>query len=243
MAKHEGLLLKIDSKENISGYMQENDNKIPIDNTTIKDELISFSEEDFEEYSELQNEIRKVYRPHPDKSKERFALIKNLTAKAEKALAKYRAFYGLLNRLMIEDFLGEDDATEHYLREYASYLDQIKSVQFFVLHFFSDLSNKKEIDINEDFNYNSVQISTVFYFEDNKSKQMYHIRNLTKYYFLLLHLFVEHGYRLCRCQALRQILCAKDKKENPVLRQSSEKRKNLQGICAEIKAPSLGKQK
>ena len=27
MAKHEGLLLKIDSKGNISGYMQENDNK------------------------------------------------------------------------------------------------------------------------------------------------------------------------------------------------------------------------
>ena len=27
MAKHEGLLLKIDSKGNISGYMQENNNK------------------------------------------------------------------------------------------------------------------------------------------------------------------------------------------------------------------------
>ena len=50
MAKHEGLLLKIDSKGNISGYVQENNNKIPIENTTIKDELISFSEEDFEEY-------------------------------------------------------------------------------------------------------------------------------------------------------------------------------------------------
>lgn len=77
MAKHEGLLLKIDSKGNISGYMQENDNKIPIEDTTIKDELISFSEEDFEEYSELQNEIRKVYRNYPKESEERFALIKN----------------------------------------------------------------------------------------------------------------------------------------------------------------------
>ena len=161
MAKQEGLLIKIDSKGNISGYMLENDNRIPIENTTIKDELISFSEEDFEEYSELQNEIRKVYRTYPDKSEERFALIKNLTAKAEKALAKRRTFYGLLNRLMIEDFLGENDGTEHYLRECASYLDQIKTVQFFVLHFFSDLSNQREIDINEDFNYNSVQISTV----------------------------------------------------------------------------------
>ena len=73
MAKHEGLLLKIDSKGNISGYMQENDNKIPIEDTTIKDELISFSEEDFEEYSELQNEIRKVYRNYPKESEERFA--------------------------------------------------------------------------------------------------------------------------------------------------------------------------
>lgn len=152
MAKHEGLLIKIDSKGNISGYMQENDNKIPIENTTIKDELISFSEEDFEEYSELQNEIKKVYRTYSKESEERFALIKKLTAKAEKALSKYRAFYGLLNRLMIEDSLGEDDATEHYLREYASYLDQIKTIQFFVLHFFSDLSSQKEIDINEDFN-------------------------------------------------------------------------------------------
>ena len=69
MAKHEGLLLKIDSKGNISGYMQENDNKLPIEDTTIKDELISFSEEDFEEYSELQNEIRKVYRTYPKKAK------------------------------------------------------------------------------------------------------------------------------------------------------------------------------
>lgn len=99
MAKYEGLLLKIDSKGNISGYMQENDNKIPIENSTIKDELISFSEEDFEKYSELQNEIRKIYRTHPDESEERFELIKNLTAKAEKALAKYRAFYGLLTDL------------------------------------------------------------------------------------------------------------------------------------------------
>lgn len=98
MAKHEGLLIKIDSKGNISGYMQENDNKIPIENTTIKNELISFSEEDFEEYSELQNEIKNVYRTYPDKSVERFELIKNLTAKAEKALAEYRTFYGLLNR-------------------------------------------------------------------------------------------------------------------------------------------------
>lgn len=108
MAKYEGLLLKIDFKGNISGYMQENDNKIPIENSTIKDELISFSEEDFEEYSELQNEIRKVYRRYPDKSEERFALIKNLTAKAEKALAEYRTFYGLLNRLMIEVFFRRE---------------------------------------------------------------------------------------------------------------------------------------
>ena len=72
MAKHEGLLLKIDSKGNISGYMQENDNKIPIENTTIKNELIGFSEEDFEEYSELQNEIRKVYRTIPIKTKKDF---------------------------------------------------------------------------------------------------------------------------------------------------------------------------
>lgn len=110
-------------------------------------------------------------------------------------------------------FLGEDDGTEHYLREYASYLDQIKSVQFFVLHFFSDLSSQKGIDINEDFNYNSVQISTVFYFEDNKSKQMYHIRNLTEYYFLLLHLFVESGYRLCRCQLCGRYFVPKTKKK------------------------------
>lgn len=213
MAKHEGLLLKIDYKGNISGYMQENDNKIPIEDTTIKDELIGFSEEDFEEYYEMQNEIRKVYRTYPKESEERFALIKNLTAKAEKALAKYRTFYGLLNRLMIEDFLGEDDGTEHYLREYASYLDQIKSVQFFVLHFFSDLSNQREIDINEDFNYNSVQISTVFYFEDNKSRQMYHIRNLTEYYFLLLHLFVVNEYRLCRCQLCGRYFVPKTKKK------------------------------
>ena len=40
MAKHEGLLLKIDSKGNISGYMQENNNKIPIENTTIKSPII-----------------------------------------------------------------------------------------------------------------------------------------------------------------------------------------------------------
>ena len=110
------------------------------------------------------------------KSEEKFALIKNLTAKPEKALAEYRTFYGLLNRLMIEDFLGENNGTEDYLREYASYLDQIKTIQFFILHLFSDLSSQKEIDINEDFNYNSVQISTVFYFEDNNSRQMYHIR-------------------------------------------------------------------
>lgn len=92
MAKHEGLLLKIDSKGNISGYMQENNNKIPIENTTIKNELISFSEEDFEEYSELQNEIRKVYRTYPDESEERFALIKKLTAKAEKAWRNIELF-------------------------------------------------------------------------------------------------------------------------------------------------------
>ena len=67
-----------------------------------------------------------------------------------------------------------------------------------------------------------VQISIVFYFEDNKSKQMYHIRNLTEYYFLLLHLFVENEYRLCRCQLCGRYFVPKTKKENPVLRQSSE---------------------
>ena len=41
MAKHEGLLLKIDSKGNISGYMQENNNKIPIENTTIKNKILN----------------------------------------------------------------------------------------------------------------------------------------------------------------------------------------------------------
>lgn len=213
MARHEGLIIKIDSDGNISGYMQENDNRIPIEDTTVKDELISFSEEDFAEYSELQNEIRNVYKTYSDESEERFALIKNLTAKAEKALAEYRVFYGLLNRLMIEDFLGEDDGTEHYLREYASYLEQIKTIQFFVLHLFSDLSGEREIDINYDFNYNSVQISTVFYFEDNKSMQMYHIRNLTEYYFLLLHLFVKNEYRICRCQLCGRYFVPKTKKK------------------------------
>lgn len=213
MARQEGLLLKIDDAGNISGYVQENDNKIPIKNTTIKDELINFSEEDFEEYYELQNEIRKVYKSYPEENEERFALIKDLTAKAEKALAKFRTFYGLLNRLMIEDFLGEDDGTESYLREYAGYLDQIKTIQFFVLHFFNDFSNQREIDVNDDFNYKSVQISTVFYFEDNKSKQMYHIRNLTEYYFLMLHLFVKNEYRICRCQFCGRYFVPKTKKK------------------------------
>ena len=63
MAKHEGLLLKIDSKGNISGYMQENNNKIPIENTTIKNELISFSEEDFEESYEFVKNIH-FYETH-----------------------------------------------------------------------------------------------------------------------------------------------------------------------------------
>ena len=63
MAKHEGLLLKIDFKGNISGYMQENNNKIPIENTTIKNELISFSEEDFEESYEFVKNIH-FYETH-----------------------------------------------------------------------------------------------------------------------------------------------------------------------------------
>ena len=36
MAKHEGLLLKIDSKGNISGYMQENDRRAKILNNLCK---------------------------------------------------------------------------------------------------------------------------------------------------------------------------------------------------------------
>ena len=69
MAKHEGLLLKIDSKGNISGYMQENNNKIPIENTTIKDELISFSEEDFKNILNCKMKSEIFIEPIPMKAK------------------------------------------------------------------------------------------------------------------------------------------------------------------------------
>ncbi len=211
MAKHEGLLIKIDSEGNISGYMQENDNKIPIQNTTIKDELISFTEYEFKDITDIIGNVKKTFRTYK-KSKERYNILRKLTLELSDTISKYKHYWGLLGKLMIEDYVGEDDGTEDYVNEVFGYLGEILTIQFLVNHLFHQMSDGIEINFKEHFMYDRVEIPIVFYIENNKFESMYHIRNLTEYYFLLIHLFIKHDYKVCRCQFCGRYFVPKTKK-------------------------------
>ena len=130
--------------------------KIPLEDTTVEDEIITFSELDFGPYAEVVDLVitSAAFIPHQGRLEDAdmnvFQFIQDTTIDLVTTMEQDAPMFGTLTRAMIEDCIPEDDGTGLYVytttAQIISILTSVMYLQFEVNDILSDLRHGIPID-------------------------------------------------------------------------------------------------
>lgn len=223
--EYDGLYIKINpdgtmTKRIIFGGSQR---KLPA--TTIKDEIISFSEQNFEPYLEMLTEIdtaagnvvgSEEYKPEVDVDE--FIKFANIVSEACKRLQKKDFAMGTLTSTLLKDSVPVDDGTAYYIFEA---VHEMRACLYDIYTFYRHLTeflyrSVEGIDLNfkKDFAQFTNIIAPVRCMFDGKNLAYeYVFRSLSQYYVFIVQQFIAAGYRVQRCNCCGRYFVPKTKKE------------------------------
>lgn len=141
--------------------------KIPLEDTTVEDEIITFSELDFGPYAEVVDLVitSAAFIPHQGRLEDAdmnvFQFIQDTTIDLVTTMEQDAPMFGTLTRAMIEDCIPEDDGTGLYVytttAQIISILTSVMYLQFEVNDILSDLRHGIPIDFEGRYDYLRMQ--------------------------------------------------------------------------------------
>ena len=193
--------------------------------TTIKDEIISFSEQNFEPYHEMLTEIdtaaEDVVGNEEYKSEvnvDEFIKFANIVSKECKRLQKKDFVMGTLTSTLLKDNVPVDDGTAYYIFEAVHEMRAcLYDIYMFYKHLMEFLHRSADgIDLNftRDFKqFTEVTAPTRCIFDGKNLTYEYVFRSLSQYYVFIVQQFIAAGYRVQRCNCCGRYFVPKTKKE------------------------------
>lgn len=185
--------------------------KVSLANTTVEDEIITFSELDFGPYAEVVDLIitSAALIPHggriEDADMNMFQFILDTAIDLVNTLEQEAPLYGTLTRATIEDCIPEDDGTGLYVyttsAQIISILTSVMSLQFEVNDILSDLRQGIPIDFECKYDYLRMQELTQVFEAGDGLTSRYYFRSISDYYYFLLVHFISSkpNVALCEC--------------------------------------------
>ena len=193
--------------------------------TTIKDEIISFSEQNFEPYLEMLTEIdttaEGVVGSEEYKSEvnvDEFIKFANIVSEECKRLQKKDFVMGTLTSTLLKDSVPVDDGTAYYIFEAVHEMRAcLYDIYMFYRHLMEFLHRSADgIDLNfkRDFKqFTEVTAPTRCMFDGKNLSYEYVFRSLSQYYIFIVQQFIAAGYRVQRCNCCGKYFVPKTKKE------------------------------
>lgn len=183
--------------------------KVSLTNTTVEDEIITFSELDFGPYAEVVDLIitSAAFIPHEGRIEEAdmnvFQFIQDTTIDLVNTLEQEAPLYGTLTRATIEDHIPEDDGTGLYVYTTSAQIISILAldIQFEVNDILNDLRQGIPIDFEDKYDYLRMQELTQVFEAGDGPTSRYYFRSISDYYYFLLVHFIasKPNVALCEC--------------------------------------------
>lgn len=187
--------------------------KVSLANTTVEDEIITFSELDFGPYATVVDLIitSTAFIPHEghieDADMNVFQFILDTTTDLVTTLEQEDEdpLHGTLARTMIEDRISADDGSGLYVydtsQEIVSILTDVMGVQFEVNQVLSDMRQGVPIDFENKYDYLRMQELTQIFEAGDGLTSRYYFRSISDYYYFLLVHFISSkpNVALCEC--------------------------------------------
>ncbi|MBR4392525.1 MAG: hypothetical protein IKT07_00700 [Oscillospiraceae bacterium] len=213
----QGLYLTIRDSEQLERCLLTQKGEVRMAATTIRDELILFSELDFFPYAELLD-ILEIYgqavhgsydKPfeevYPEYLQEMFLITEDLVDE----LSESDPLHGLLTKTHLKDVVPEDDGTAMYcIYARNALLDALAEVLHFQGDVLAALDEMAETGTTDLTALGPVNAMPLF----SKGQEQFFFRSVSDYYHFLLMEFIKRGYRVVRCECCGRFFCPKTKK-------------------------------
>ena len=223
--EYDGLYVKMKPDETMTKRIIFGGSQRKLPATTIKDEIISFSEQNFEPYLEMLTEIdtaaEGVVGNEEYKSAvnvDEFIKFANIVSDSCKRLQKKDFVMGTLTSTLLKDSVPVDDGTAEYIFESVHEMRAcLYDIYMFYKHLMEFLHRSADgIDLNfkKDFaQFTEVTAPTRCMFDGKNLTYEYVFRSLSQYYVFVVQQFIAAGYRVQRCNCCGRYFVPKTKKE------------------------------
>lgn len=185
--------------------------KVSLEDTTIEDEIITFSELDFGPYAEVVDAIIASAKSLPVGGRvntvnmNEFKFMMDTLDDLVNTLEQESPIQGTLTRTVIEDSIPPDDGSGLFVyntsRDVISILTSVMYLQFEVNEILSDLRHGIPIDFEKKYDYlREVEATQLLEIRDGLCVR-YYFRSLSDYFFFLLVHFIASrpNVALCKC--------------------------------------------
>lgn len=197
--------------------------KVCLDDVTVEDEIISFSELAFGPYAAVVDLL--IYSASnlsvdghiEEVSVEEFQFLVDTANDLVLSLEEEQPLQGTLTRTMLEDQVPEDNGMGLYIYQAAdkiiSVLCEAMVLQMKINEILSDIRQGIPLDIKEKHNYlQMLELTQVFEFGEGWTSR-YRFRSLTEYYYFLLVHFIQWKPNVAMCECCGRYFIPKTKKK------------------------------
>ena len=212
MPEEHGLYLTLLPKGHIKRDLAGPAGEVPLDETTIQDELILFSELNFETYAQVVDMIRTSVRflyvdDHGNRDEvnpDVYQFILETATDLANTLMEEHPLHGLLLWTALEDQLAPNDGLPDYqlrhCRKLLAVLIEPMHFQFIINEVLYDLREKEPLDPEKYEGFWEMPVTEIVSVGEELTTR-YHFRSAVDYYhFLLLHFVVSKpNVTLCEC--------------------------------------------
>lgn len=220
MSEDFGLYLSLTTDGHIKRDLADPTGKVSLEDTTIRNELISFSELSFTPYAQVVDMIHTsvVYLCEDSNSNDGvvdsnvYNFILETATDLANTLIEESPVHGLLLWTAIEDHVTEDDPVQT-CRELLATLSETMQFQFVVNEVLHDLSGTESLAPEKYEGLWEMPVTDVLTLEEAGITTQYRFRSAVDYYhFLLLH-FVAGKPNVARCQCCGRYFIPRTKKK------------------------------
>lgn len=221
----DGLYIKINPDGTINKRVVFESVEYKQPDSSVKDEIISFSEQNFEPYLKMLTEIdgaaeevvgSEEYKIEVDVQD--FIQFTNIVTEACRQLQKQNFVMGTLTGTLINDSVSFDNGTAYYIY-YA--VHEIRACLYDIYTFYRHLTeflyrSVEGIDLNfmdDFFQFTDVTAPTHCLFDGKNLTYEYVFRSLSQYYIFIVQQFIARGYRVQRCNCCGRYFVPKTKKD------------------------------
>lgn len=225
MAEDFGLYLSSTKDGHIKRDLAGPAGKVSLDDTTIQDELILFSELNFEPYALVVDLVRNCAGSimvqdeghYGEVDMKEFQFMVDTVIDLVTTMEKESPLYGTLLRTQIEDRIMADDGTAMYPirtgQELVTLLTGVMQFQFVVNEVLHDLCEKAPLEPKKYKGLWEMSVTEALLLKKDGLTTQYHFRSAEDYYhFLLLH-FVAGKPNVALCQCCGRYFIPKTKKK------------------------------